>query len=450
MKNKILILVSLILVSFIGFSQPTNDNCVNAISLTANGPLLCNQTTNNATTQTGEHCAGSGGGITPKTVWYSFVATNSNMVLNVLRTNSINCFGYLSVYGPNPTCLPTAGNAILSCVLMNGDPGVYPNLTGLIVGATYFINYNGQGCGGSNDNFHVFCIGIYDVATNNTAITSSLIDECGTTFNGTTQGGYSATGSGTGKNDFDNILGNDVPWVGNNDSWFSFCVSSTSTYNITFNVGNCIFTSPNAGGQLSLLRGSPTTGFTNIGNSTNPTPPSGSWTSPNFTLNAGECLYLVVDGFAGDACNYSYILNVVSGGCVLLPIDLLSFTGENIDDTNVLNWVTASEINNDEFRIEHSSDTQNWKTIGYVDGNNAPSMYEFKDADYRNIVNYYRLTQIDFDGAEHYQGTIAIDNTIKGKEIIGIYNILGQKVDDNYKGIILIKYSNNTIIKSYR
>jgi hypothetical protein len=178
------------------------------------------------------------------------------------------------------------------------------------------------------------------------------------------------------------------------------------------------------------------------------------WVAP-LNVTAGVFYIMVIDNFTADNSSFTIdftfsVPDLLNCTPTPLPINLLSFTGENIDDENIINWVTASEINNDEFRIEHSSDTQNWKTIGYIDGNNAPSMYEFKDADYRNIVNYYRLIQIDFDGTEHYQGTIAIDNTIKGKEIIGIYNILGQEVDENYKGIILIKYSNNTIIKSYR
>jgi hypothetical protein len=414
MKNKILLLVSLILFSFIGFSQPTNDACVNATSLTVNGPLLCGQTTNNATTQTGEHCAASGGGITPKTVWYKFVATSTTMVLNVLRTNNVNCYGYLSVYGPNPTCMPGAGAAILSCVLMNGDPGYYPQLIGLTVGATYFINYNGQGCGGGGDNFHNFCIGIYDVASNNTANGASIINECGTAFNGTTQGGYSATGTGTRRANFDNLAttcggctaSDDVPWVGNNDSWFYFCVTATSTYNITFNVGSCVFSPPNAGAQMSILTGSPSTGFTNIGNSTNPTASGTSWTSSNFTLNAGQCVYLVVDGFGGDACSYSYNLNVVSGGCVVLPVTLTSFTTKCDNGIPLIEWTTVSELNSNYFQIERSRDGFEWVEVSRINSSSNSATeknYQLYDMTTGgNFEGYYRLKQVDFDGNFEY------------------------------------------------
>jgi hypothetical protein len=98
MKNKILILISLTLLSFVGLSQvPSNNDCANATSLTVDGPLLCNQNTNNATSQTGESCLSGAGGVTNRTVWYTFVATSSTMILNVLRNNNINCFGQISV-----------------------------------------------------------------------------------------------------------------------------------------------------------------------------------------------------------------------------------------------------------------------------------------------------------------------------------------------------------------
>jgi hypothetical protein len=171
-------------------------------------------------------------------------------------------------------------------------------------------------------------------------------------------------------------------------------------------------------------------------------------------VTAGVFYIMVIDNF--DADNSPFTIDFTFSTPDLLnctptplPINLLSFTGENIDNENVLNWVTGSEVNNDKFRIEQSFDVKNWKTIGYVSGNNSPSMYEFIDSDYRNVVNYYRLTQIDIDGTEHYKGTIFIDNTSKIKNIIGVYNILGQVVNFDYNGLKIIRYSDGTIEKIY-
>lgn len=134
---------------------------------------------------------------------------------------------------------------------------------------------------------------------------------------------------------------------------------------------------------------------------------------------------------------------------VVLPIDLLSFTGENIDNENILNWVTASEINNSHFRIEHSFDVKNWELLSTISGNNSPSMYEYIHSNPRGVVNYYRLIQVDFNGDEYNKGVISVNNTKKDSEIIGIYNILGQIVTMEHVGLKIIYYSDGTIKKVY-
>ncbi|TDR24730.1 hypothetical protein C8D80_1776, partial [Flavobacterium cheniae] len=327
---RVFLLCLTFLVGLLSYAQPANDNCASATALTVDAPLVCSQTTSAATAQGGEYCAVAGGGITPRTVWYSFVATNTTMVLNLIRTNTTNCFGRVSVYGPNAACVPGVGTAIFDCVILNGDPGVFQALTGLTVGATYRIQYNGQDCGGGNDRAHQFCVGIYNPASNNSVGNGTVIDACGTVFNGTTQGGYFPSGVGAGFRDLDNNLattcpacggqpGADVPFVVNNDSWFSFCAATAGTWQVTFNVGACSLSGLNSGLQMAIFTGTPGA-LTWLSQAPNPTYSGGSWVSPNITLAAGECAYLMVDGFAGDACGYSYVLSPVGAS----PCDLVT------------------------------------------------------------------------------------------------------------------------------
>ncbi len=88
-----------------------------------------------------------------------------------------------------------------------------------------------------------------------------------------------------------------------------------------------------------------------------------------------------------------------------LPVELLSFEA-NCDDNNVeLNWTTASEINNDYFTIERSSDAVNFEPIGTVNGNgnsNSLQKYTWTDDSPINETTYYRLKQTDFNGAVEY------------------------------------------------
>lgn len=92
-----------------------------------------------------------------------------------------------------------------------------------------------------------------------------------------------------------------------------------------------------------------------------------------------------------------------------LPVSLLSFSTYCNGNENILNWATATEINNDYFTIEKSSDTRTWNTIGKVDGagnSNETRSYSFSDKASASTV-YYRLKQTDFDGKYSYSDVIS-------------------------------------------
>lgn len=95
-----------------------------------------------------------------------------------------------------------------------------------------------------------------------------------------------------------------------------------------------------------------------------------------------------------------------------LPIELLSFSGEESLNKSVeLKWSTASESNNNGFEIEHSIDGREWKTLDFVAGKgNSTTVqnYSFLDESPERAENYYRLKQLDFDGAFSYSDLIRI------------------------------------------
>ncbi len=101
-----------------------------------------------------------------------------------------------------------------------------------------------------------------------------------------------------------------------------------------------------------------------------------------------------------------------TGSTALLPVELLSFTGEQIENENHLLWITTSEINNWGFEIEKSADGKNWENIGFVEGNgNSLETHYYKYIDYHPFLgaNYYRLKQYDFDGTYHFSNIVFIE-----------------------------------------
>jgi len=135
-----------------------------------------------------------------------------------------------------------------------------------------------------------------------------------------------------------------------------------------------------------------------------------------------------------------------------LPIELYTFDGSSIDNTNLITWSTASEHNNDYFIIERSTDGENWTTINKTTGmgnSNTLTKYSCLDNSFGKRINYYRLTQVDFDGLRKSYGPIMIDNR-STKIVVKCVNLLGQKVDENEKGLLILIYEDGTIEKVVR
>jgi len=95
----------------------------------------------------------------------------------------------------------------------------------------------------------------------------------------------------------------------------------------------------------------------------------------------------------------------------ILPVELLSFSGEHSDGENIMQWQTASETNNSYFLLEKgnsSSDFQMVTTIPGAGNSNIPLTYSYTDPPTSEKLMYYRLTQFDYDGTSEVLGIIAI------------------------------------------
>ncbi|MDY0083639.1 MAG: T9SS type A sorting domain-containing protein [Ignavibacteriaceae bacterium] len=153
----------------------------------------------------------------------------------------------------------------------------------------------------------------------------------------------------------------------------------------------------------------------------------------------------------------------LSGGTVAVPVELTTFTGSTVNGNVVLNWTTATEVNNQGFEIERLQDLkidgfQNWDKIGFIPGfgtTTDPKSYSFVDENVEAGKYQYRVKQIDFNGIFKYSDVIEVDintpsefsldqnypnpfnpvTTIKfalpvsGNANLSVYNSLGEKVE---------------------
>jgi hypothetical protein len=95
----------------------------------------------------------------------------------------------------------------------------------------------------------------------------------------------------------------------------------------------------------------------------------------------------------------------------ILPVELIKWTGKQANDGVMLEWSTASELNNDRFEV-YKSNGLGWTLISEQSGYGTTTEkqnYHFLDRKPENGINYYKLTQVDFDGKSETFNMIAVN-----------------------------------------
>jgi hypothetical protein len=99
---------------------------------------------------------------------------------------------------------------------------------------------------------------------------------------------------------------------------------------------------------------------------------------------------------------------------IIVPVELTSFTASVKDEGVLLEWTTATEVNNMGFEIQRKG-LADWETIGFVKGRGTTteiSNYEFfNDLSQFNASSklLYRLKQIDYSGAFAYSDIVEVE-----------------------------------------
>jgi len=129
---------------------------------------------------------------------------------------------------------------------------------------------------------------------------------------------------------------------------------------------------------------------------------------------AGQTFTVLIDNYYATTSPYTLDWHLSSGtslDCESLPVELISFTGKCTGSLVDLAWETASENNNDYFTVEKSPDGIQYSIIENVKGAGTTQGFTFKYnfVDYDVLpLQYYRLSQTDFDGKTETFDPIAV------------------------------------------
>lgn len=143
--------------------------------------------------------------------------------------------------------------------------------------------------------------------------------------------------------------------------------------------------------------------------------PTSSYNPPALVPPTDQTYVLYVTPVGGTCNNISSLAaNCYIAGCPgPLPVELLSFNAFAQGEINQLEWITASETDNDYFDIQRSQDGQHFEEIGRVQGagNSAHNIsYYFKDLQPFE-KSFYRLKQTDFNGSTKLSYTVTVIRT---------------------------------------
>lgn len=111
---------------------------------------------------------------------------------------------------------------------------------------------------------------------------------------------------------------------------------------------------------------------------------------------------------SGQGANDRGILNGVSGP---LPVELLSFQATQAGSAVHVTWSTATERNSSHFIVQRSIDAIEWENVGMVEGagnSTTARVYRLIDEQPLPRLSYYRLEQVDYDGAIEHSGIVPI------------------------------------------
>ena len=135
-----------------------------------------------------------------------------------------------------------------------------------------------------------------------------------------------------------------------------------------------------------------------------------------------------------------------------LPIKLSHFIGKNIGGNKVMiQWETKTEKNIDFFTLERLDKDKNSRVVSVVksSGNsNLPIVYNSYDYVAPDAIVYYRLKQTTLDDLETYSNIISVINKKSTNETIRKINLMGSDLVEGEKGVVLIIYENEEVVKT--
>jgi hypothetical protein len=176
-----------------------------------------------------------------------------------------------------------------------------------------------------------------------------------------------------------------------------------------------------------------------------------TWYQWSFTIlsnytGAGYFQIWIKTVYGGPTSVYLDDLTIYETPIISLPIELLYFYGHKENDSNILEWATASEYQNDYFTLYRSVNGYDWMSILVMSGAGTSSIkheYRYSDVALSDIA-YYVLKQTDTDGKFKIHHPISVYNPRTYKTVLRCTDLLGRVLENSTGQARIVEYTDGT------
>jgi hypothetical protein len=146
-----------------------------------------------------------------------------------------------------------------------------------------------------------------------------------------------------------------------------------------------------------------------------------TFTTPT-SFNGGIVFHTVLNATNSNNSSSDDDIYYKAFSATVLPVSWYKLVAERENENSVIiNWTTAQEINNDYFVVERSTDMQTWEEAGTVKGfgnSSNKQSYTYRDFHSSTANTYYRIKQVDYDGTTSFSPLLTVaastdDNALK-------------------------------------
>ncbi|MEO6282487.1 MAG: T9SS type A sorting domain-containing protein [Dyadobacter sp.] len=141
-----------------------------------------------------------------------------------------------------------------------------------------------------------------------------------------------------------------------------------------------------------------------------------------FVTTTGSTVNTITNYVSNNLVSLTNLTSVTAAQEGALPVTLIGFRVNRVENLTMLYWQTSEERNSDFFEVRQSDDTRKWNALGTVKAateSKAQENYSFQDPSPRSGLQYYRLKMVDVDGSFAYSAIRSID--LGSTELISAY-----------------------------